>query len=852
MATITYNQTIGNKPATRDSNYITLGTNDAMRTCTFNKNTKPFWIRELGAILGRAGSTGCDYRLVSYICTEGGTPRDRAGYVGIRTVNTVMTDKDGGTSVQYQISVSDTGPHASKGVLIPADIYWALGYELDAGGPMGHGYAPDTDQMDNRSFYDITGVNIPPVSYPSTYNRYVKGHMSVWAYGDWNEIPMAPVNRSPSTGTITTLTPTFSSTFRDLNGRYRASTDAGDVITKGQIELRNETTGAIQWNPTWNATQADKDSDSISITYSGPALVRGTSYSWRIRHMDSALEWGEWSGWITISISLDSYVTLTGPTGKLNTLTPAITGNWVSLSSLAAKNVQVLVKENNVVIADSGTKAFSVAAGANFSLPWATTGLPSLDWGHKYVLNVRMQDTANNWSAYGTLAQFSTNAAPNIPGSLEPNAATTVSVVTVAPVLSCRASDPDADNPDSSLTVKARIYDAATLAQVGSTLTMTYNVATGRFEVASGLSIRKSYYFVCYSYDGWLYSGGTTIEANAAVSSAAYFDFLTGPVVTITSPANASTVTSNVTPLVWTCPTQTRFEVSLYINGKNASGTQAIVGTALTWTPPALAKTGQTMAYHLRCYDGANLYMEAVTTVTLSYPPGPALTNVSATPYTIPGDSQATAVWLSWDQTTDPAFKAYLIYRDGEDVPMARIESVALTVCVDYTAVSGQTHSYAVYSLTAVGNDTRVNTPVTVTASVTFSGIVLYDEADPEGTRLTSQAWDERSAQIEGGDLALKTWTNPAPITVRDQGVWLTGKVTIPLWDDAQSLGRVKRDKLLVLAQNGGPHIFKSGYGIVRRVSIPAAAGFSFTDERQGQISASLTLRDEAPGVWPT
>jgi hypothetical protein len=843
MATVT----IGNKPATRDSGYTTVATNDLMRLCVFNKTTKPLWLFELSAILGRASANPVDYRLVVYQCSDGKVPRLRLGYVNIRTVNTAMTDKDGGTVVTYQLSVSDTGPSSYRGALIPANKYFALGYEVDAGAPLGHGYKPAASlpNADNVYFYDITGVTTPPVDYPDNYDHYTRGWLSVWARADENIAPEVPVGRTPS-GLIATVTPTFASDFRDKNGVYGGEArNRGDLVQRVEIELRDDTTSAIIWNPTYTASVNEQNDNRTSRAYTGPALVKGRSYSWRIHHQDFADEWGLFSGWLTFEVPLDLYVTLTAPVGSLTapltTQTPTISGRWNS-ATLAANAVRVYVKVGAATISDSGIKATSIAAGATFNLSWTSLlALPPLDWGATYTLAVQARDTTNVWSQLATIT-VTTNTAPTIPSKLSPSGST---YVTTPPVLKADASD--ANTAKSALTVKARLYDAATDALI-STLTLPYNATSGLFEVASGITIKKPYYWRAYSFDGSLWSGEAILEADAAVSGAAAFEYKDGPVLAITAPVNGSQITASNTPLAWTCPTQARFEVQLYVNGTAATGVIAVIGTATTWTPPSgLATTGDTVSYHLRVYDGAGLSDYEETTVTLVYPPPAAVTNLTATPYTVGGEPQATAIWLFWDQTTDPNARAYLVYRDDLAAPIARIENLSSTLWIDYAAVSGVSHSYTVQVVIRNPDGSEnAGLPASASAFVLFDGIVLYYEGDPEGLRFTARAWDERGGEQQGNEVTLKPWTTNAPITVRDPGVWLTGHLTIPLWNDDAGTGAAKRDVLLALGRQAGPHIFKSSYALARRVSIPLPDGVSFDDGRGGLIRATVLLRDEA------
>lgn len=850
--------TIGNKPSTRDSDFIKLITNDAMRLCVFNRETRPMWIREIGAILGRAGATSCDYRLVAYICgttSSAQTPHVRAAYVNLRTVSTVMTDKDGGTVVQYQISVSDTGPHASKGALIPANKYYALGFELDAGGPLGHGYAKSSTSEDNNDFYDITGVALPPTAFPGDYNHYDKGHMSVWALADENEPPFPPVNRSPS-GIISTQVPTFQGTFRDNNGRYKPSTDAGDVVAKINIQVRDNQNTAIIWNPTYDATATEQASDEIARTYTGgTTLLRGQEYAWRMRFQDSAGEWGDYSQWLAFQPSQTQYVTLTDPNGKIYTKTPTIVGRWNSAYPSDQYQAQLFV--GGKVVDDTSIRALVVAAGGTFSMAWPSPGFLPLGWGILYDLKMRMHSASQGWSDYASVpgGTFRTNTPPQVPDNLSPAGNSKPST---PPTLKCLAVDPD--DSVESLIVRAKLYDAATAVQVGATLAMPYNPTTGYFEVASGVTIKKAYYWQALSYDGYLYSGeDATVEANAKLSRAATFTYVDGPIVAIVSPTNGGSITNSATPLVWTCATQASFQWQMF---RTRPGTLEKATTQLftvasttikTFTPPSgLARRGDTIRYWLKVIDGSGLFTEVNTSVTLTYAPAPTATNFSATPYKVKAERQQTAIWLAWDQTDQPQFIAYLLYRDNEIDPFARIENPLQTVLVDYSANSGQNHTYELVQIVRSSDGLVENPsdPATASAYIKFSGIVLYNENNPEGVRIVLEAWDERTSEQDGTETILNPWSANAPVTVKGPSVWYQSQLTLPLITDQDSTFIEKRDMVMQLGALSGPNVVKTGYGMVRRVTIPSARGVSIEDARSGLIRASVTLRDEATGVW--
>ncbi|MEM4973583.1 MAG: hypothetical protein QXR87_07765, partial [Candidatus Hadarchaeales archaeon] len=130
----------------------------------------------------------------------------------------------------------------------------------------------------------------PSLSSGLTYYWRVKTWDQDDAEGAWSDWAPFTVNSPPSASVVSPVSlalapaaPVFTWSFSDGN--------PGDSQTGWRIQVDEY---PADWsNLIWDSGQ--QSGSSPSVTYSGPPLVRGRKYSWRVMVRDR-LEWSEWSG----------------------------------------------------------------------------------------------------------------------------------------------------------------------------------------------------------------------------------------------------------------------------------------------------------------------------------------------------------------------------------------------------------------------------------------------------------------------------------------------------------------------------------------------------------------------------
>lgn len=249
-----------------------------------------------------------------------------------------------------------------------------------------------------------------------------------------------------------------------------------------------------------------------------------------------------------------------------------------------------------------------------------------------------------------------------------------------------------------------------------------------------------------YQTYGWTASGndGTLQGARAAVAS---FVYLSGPTVTVSSPAAGATLTTNTPVVNWSTvftggATQQKYRVAIY-----AHGTSTVIYD--TGTVTASAVTGVTVPSGYLHGSPATSYdvvvsitdtnslvgSNAAQQFTVGFT-GPAmLTNFQAAPALAGLDQLASSVLASWNTTTysQAQFVDYLLKRrlagtaagDPSELLLARLTSLNATSFVDYLPVSGVSYTYALTQEVTQGTDVTLSAEATSTTSVALIGAVV-------------------------------------------------------------------------------------------------------------------------------
>lgn len=832
-----------------------------LRGVTYDSTSQHLWVYRFGLWGGKntnESSANVSARMALY-ATDSLNPDDRLGYSTLFTVSTPMLDSVSGTSHTANVAAIDVDSPAGatfKAIPISSGYNYAIAV-LGTGGYLSHGMiAAGSISADNERFYKRTGIGQPPPSDFGAYSSSNEGHATFWVEADANSAPTTPTFRTPN-GSIVETVPTFNAHFIDVDK------DRGDYLNQYRIQVRRKSDGASFWNATFTATSAERTPDGSGIVemarvYGGTALVRGTAYEWRVQMSDHFGAWSPWSSWLEFTPTALGTITLNGdPTGKIETNQPDFDGRWTHQTSQSMKRAQVRILNaaGNTVLQngadfDITDVPSSASPGALFTIDWADSGLSTLAWGTGYQYQIRGYD-GTQWSDWSSGRTFKTNAAPSIPTGLAPmNGIATSSY----PMLTAKFSDAD-DTVATGLTGFARIKDDA--GAVLFTRTMALNTTTGWWEyqtTGTDLATYAAYKWDAYSYDGTLYSGEKTTAGAALKSAEATFVYAEGPTVTVTSPADGSTVTTSSIEVTWTTTNQAKYRVYVYedngttivydsgvLNGATASHTIPtgyVVNNTnydiVVWVEDTSPLTGQSM----------------IIDVLVEYPPTDDVANFTVDAVNIGSDIWPSAVRLNWDQTTyaTDVWQGYTITRtsgtgaDAESVVLARITSPTQTSFTDYTPASGIEYTYTITQTIMTGLDFLTSEGVTGSASVSLGGVVLVSVTDPTVLRTNLRYTREREFSRTTKESVYGPLNRQKPTTVRARTYYKTVSFDVRLFVDRNSTAATRRAELEAIDEDGGTYCYRDNHGRKLFVTIP---NVTITDQVPDWYTASIELREE-------
>jgi hypothetical protein len=712
-----------------------------MVAVAFPATTTPLWGKRFRIRMGRNGASTPSVRLALY-AKSGSAPAQLLGYSGVINPSTQMTAWDNGAFYEADVAFSSDGP-SNTSIPIPSGTIPVLAV-LPTGADLGVGMKASDGTLYDPNFYKRSGLSTPPDPFGSA-TISVEGNLTIALICDVNEPPVAPNNRGPS-GTINDVTGfEVYGDFRDRNSSWGDSNggdDVGDYLRQYQVQFRRQSDGVTFWTPSaFTASPTEQASDHFSVTYAGTTLSRGTPYEWRARTSDAFAAWGDWADWLAFTPANQGFVTLTGdPFSKVWDNTPDFEFHWTHQSSSSTNAVRMRLYQGDTLVYTSGIISKTVANNADGTITWAQSGLGTpypngLPWGQTWKYDIQGRDTSNNWSDYSARRQFKTDASPSIPDGLSP---ANGEIVTSRPLLTFQLSDPD-DTPSGSLTAKVRIKNNS--GTVLQTRTATYNATSGLWEyqtVSGDLASFATFRWDAYGFDGTLYSGAQTVEANAVKSPEGTFVYANGPTASITSPSDGGTITSSTPTVTWTSSAQNRYRLTFYEAGV-VYQRGWVVSSATSWAVPAgYLHNGHTYDIELIVEDNQPLqgYAQIVTVTTAFTGPDP-VTGFSATPVKVDdNDPWPTGILVQWDATTEPGgtFVGYYIYRDDiglTGTPRIIIPSSDQTSFLDPIPASGREYQYAIRVIGQRDLD-RVSSPRRyASATVNLGGVVLLDVNNP-------------------------------------------------------------------------------------------------------------------------
>lgn len=835
-----------------------------LRASVTNEATVNFWATKIGAWMGKSGGTNATARLAGYEVDSNLDPEDGIDpdhYTEAVTVSTSKPDVSGGAEYAPDIDGDPMMIRSGRnyGIAILGTV---------AGIRHSMRQSAALVDPDNRKFYDRTGLSQPPPDPFGAFASSTQGHLTAWFEGWENEAPLAPSSLAPS-GTINETAPTFTSTFRDLNGGYGTSSGDGvdtlDHVTQVNIQVRRVSDAVSFWNTTYDATSAEQSSDSLSKVYGGTTLVRGTTYEQRVRTKDRFGAWGAWSSWTSFTPANLGFVTLdSDPTGKIEDNTPDFKGRWNHQSATTMKTVQSRILSPSGTVLQTGADyniadvASSAPPGTLFTVPWANTGFTDLAWGTSYKYQTRGYD-GTNWSDWSASRSFNTDAAPSIPSNLSP---ANGSIFTSFPLLTFTMTDAD-DTTATGLTANLRITrpNASTV-----DVTPTYNATTGRWEfqtTGTELNAFGTYSWKAYGYDGTLYSGEATSAGSAVFSASNTFTYAAGPTVTIDEPDTSDTLTTASFNVDWTTTGQVKYKVVVYETGTSTvvyqsnAGAWTVSGTMSHTVPSGYVRNGETYDVTVTVENATPLEgSDTNTAVLVSYTAPTAVANFEATPVEIGIDPEPSAIRLSWDQTaySSPEFVEYTIYREADGGPdateiiLARITDPSVVALYDYTPASDYEYTYGARIVILTGLDEVESDLVEATATADLAATYLTLVGNGGTYRAVLTNVKERPDERVINEAVYQSPALTQPTTIRARTYYYSAaiKAIIRDTDDATAAEHVAAFN--AMDAEGGTVCIRYNDGTKRFIKV---ANLTITPELGGYFTVAFTARQEryAEGV---
>jgi hypothetical protein len=512
-----------------------------------------------------------------------GTPTERSAYTGRIQVNGSGMDAYGPVAW----SDPDLGG-APTALRVVAGQRFAIGLKVDSG-TLEVATLGGVTTLFSRNGISGTGPPTDPFGATST-----PAGESLAIYVEFSE------NRSPSVAltapadgvALNTSNPVFTGTFTDLD----TAAPFIDRMGAYAIEVTRVSDGALMWSEVFLASDAEKTAAAFSRPYTGSNdLPSGTGpYSWMAKVMDESGAESPWSAPRTFTINAGGQVSteaVAEPAAKIDGDPAALNwqGQWFHPTALQANQARVRLLINGTEFKVGATVAIgpinsSSLPGTLFTIAAASAGIGVLEPG-TYEWQIQAKATDGQWSPWSDPRVVVINSPPTVPANLKP---TNGEVLTQRPLAEWNVTDPDSDDvygvdDDSELLLTRPNGTSVTI------ITNNYNTGTGKafHQFTSGEvldAVRGVYRWKVRGRDS---SAGARGIGQWSQEHA--FEYVEGPQVTISSPAEAATVTTSVPTLTWvTTGGQERFRVRAYLQDAEHAfkSSGEIAGSANSWQIP--------------------------------------------------------------------------------------------------------------------------------------------------------------------------------------------------------------------------------------------------------------------------
>lgn len=323
--------------------------------------------------------------------------------------------------------------------------------------------------VNTSTHYNQNNANQLPVPYTNWTTTGNNGAILAWIRFDSNLPPEQPPVASMVSLQTDETTVTFSSLFRDRNGRYADNVlflDRGDTCQRVMVEVRDVLTQTIQSN-SWLPTIKD---DTVSVTWTGLVLDPSLTYEWRVTHYDTFLEAGPASNWVLLprtnnpqrssatGQSLPPAIVVgvapqvySGPGTQVYSQRPDLKVRWLHPNGAMVSGIRFTLATNpGFSNPQTATQAFTIVSdpSAIRTIPYPLAG--SLTRGQTYYAKIAIQiDGETQWHDVVDIPGFRVNTAPSLPSVISVTDASNsnaVPVFTGTPSFTTTIADQD-DSP---------------------------------------------------------------------------------------------------------------------------------------------------------------------------------------------------------------------------------------------------------------------------------------------------------------------------------------------------------------------------------------------------------------------